>query len=150
MTPATGFAPSSITTRREDLSYGAAVYLETTRSGSHIYATSRASFSRVGTSAASARISSRYEDLLADPHAVLAAVFKYVGVDAGIEAISRIIHDAAKVLPHAQAAHQTSQSVEASSAGGNASCLPSTKWPAGRPSTRSWTRSAMSERLALS
>ena len=56
----------------------------------------------------------RYEDLIGDPAATLAAVFSYLGLDGGAGTVRQALEDARRTSPNAQALHQTSTSVEAS------------------------------------
>jgi hypothetical protein len=53
----------------------------------------------------------RYEDLIAQPESTLAAAFSSAGLDAREETVARVIDEAARVAPRAQAAHQTSATV---------------------------------------
>ena len=56
----------------------------------------------------------RYEDLIVDPEATLAALFSYLGLDGGAGTVRRALEDAHRTSPQAQAFHQTSTSVPAS------------------------------------
>jgi hypothetical protein len=56
----------------------------------------------------------RYEDLIVDPEATLAALFSYLGLDADAGTVRRALEDASRASPVAQAFHQTSTSVPAS------------------------------------
>jgi hypothetical protein len=56
----------------------------------------------------------RYEDLISEPDGTLTALLDSLGFDASAATVSQVLEDATTVMPHAQAQHQTSGSIERS------------------------------------
>jgi hypothetical protein len=56
----------------------------------------------------------RYEDLIADPNATLAGIFSWLSLDASDATLAAVMDDATRVVPRAQEAHRTSDTIERS------------------------------------